>query len=113
MFIKTLKKYFDSFRMHNYLLISCINVQTRQNVLELLVIAYQETCYMFSGSFKSFDNTFDGGLFLLIACFKVCLHLALKNEQKKGVESHKYISQLEKTEEPLGKRKLRQHCLSF
>lgn len=49
---------------------------------------------------------------MLIACFKVHLDLEFKNEQKKGVESHKYISQLEKSEEPLKKMKLMQH-LSF
>ena len=48
-----------------------------------------------------------------MACFKVCLDLEFKTEQKKGVESYKYISLLEKTEEPLRKMKLMQHCFSF
>lgn len=38
-----------------------------------------------------------------MVCFKVCLDLEFKKEQKKGVEGYEYISQLEKTEEHLGR----------
>lgn len=50
---------------------------------------------------------------MLIDCFKVCLDLEFKKEQKKEAESHKYILQREKTEEPYRKTKLTQHRLSF
>lgn len=69
--------------------------------------------YIFLGYFKLSDNIYDGGIFLLIDCFKVCHDLEFKKEQKKEAESHKYILQLEKTEEPHRKTKLTQHRLSF
>ena len=50
---------------------------------------------------------------MLLACFKVSHDLEFKLEQKKGVEGHKYVSQLEKSEEPLKKIKVMQHLFIF